>query len=222
MAPPDANPNAPDADDQTLLSRARRGDEAAFAALVQRYEQEVFHFLLRFVRNRAAADDLFQETFLQVHQSAGSFDVDRRFKPWLFTIAANKARDWLRRQRRRPTASLSAEVDTPGSASGGAAGGNSGGGGGGGRTFLDLMASDLPEPPDLAATADVAQRVRGVVDELPDHLREVILLTYFQKLAYKEVAEMLDVPVGTVKSRLHAAVGTFATLWQQRYPQEQG
>ncbi len=209
MPAPDANPPVPpERDDEALLMRARGGDETAFRTLVERYEQELFHFLLRFVRNRAAADDLFQESFLQVHQSAGSFDPERRFKPWLFTIAANKARDWLRRHRRRQAASLSAEVDAASD------------GPGGGRTFLDLMESDLPAPPDLAATSDLAQRVRSVVDELPDHLREVILLAYFQKLAYKEVADMLDVPVGTVKSRLHAAVGTFASLWQQRYPQE--
>lgn len=204
MAALDAN--LPTPDDESLIARARGGDDAAFRTLVERYEQELFHFLLRFVRNRAAADDLFQESFLQVYQSAGGFDIERRFKPWLFTIAANKARDWLRRHRRRQASSLSAEMDHTGETSGG--------------TFLDLMESDLPPPPELAATADVAQRVRSVVDEMPDHLREVIVLAYFQKLAYKDVADILDVPVGTIKSRLHAAVGTFATLWRRRYPDD--
>lgn len=193
-------------DDEQLLAQARGGDDAAFRTLVERYQVEVFHFLLRFVRNRAAADDLFQETFLQVHQSADTFDLKKRFKPWLFTIAANKARDWLRRARRRQAASLSNEI-APGRE-------------GDGRSFLDLMPADLPPPPELVATQDLSERVRRVVDELPDHLREIIVLAYFEKLAYKEVAEMLDIPVGTVKSRLHAAVGTFAALWHKRYPDE--
>lgn len=204
-AEPAPNPSH-DQTDEALLVRARQGDDAAFEALVRRYEQEVFHFLMRFVRNRAAADDLFQETFVQVHQSAGTFDAGQRFKPWLFTVAANKARDWLRRARRRQTLSLSAEPGGPD--------------GDEGRSFLELMPGDLPAPPDVAESADTAARVRQVVDEMPDHLREVIGLAYFQRLAYKEVAEALDVPVGTVKSRLHAAVGTFATLWRQRFPDE--
>lgn len=193
--------NLRDLTDEQLVGAYRTGTEPALSELISRYQGELFHFLLRFVNNRASADDLFQETFLQVHISADTFDVSKRFKPWLFTIGANKARDYLRRNKRHKAVPLNASVD-----------------GEGGTSFVDLMEADLPLPDDLADDAEVRELVRGIVAELPDHLREVLLLAYFQRLAYKEIAEMLAIPLGTVKSRLHAAVGTFAELWKARYP----
>ncbi|MEO0587453.1 MAG: sigma-70 family RNA polymerase sigma factor [Planctomycetota bacterium] len=185
--------------DEQLLGRYRSGETELFPVLVGRYRQELFHFLIRFAGNRAAAEDLFQEAFLQVHLSADTFDTSKRFKPWLFTIAANKARDYLRRQNRRKAASLSASMDKSDDA---------------GASFVDLLEADLPMPDDTAAKTELAERVRGVVEQLPDHLREILLLAYFQQMAYKEVAEALGIPLGTVKSRLHAAVGSFAELWK--------
>lgn len=179
------------------------GQTDAFDELVVRYRDGLFRFLLRFVGNRAAADDLFQETFLQVHQSASTFDTAKRFKPWIFTIAANKARDHLRRSKRRSTVPLSAPVRGAADDSGG--------------TFVDLLKDPLPMPDDRAQVRETADLVRAVVEALPDHLREVLLLAYFEQFAYKEIAEMLGIPLGTVKSRLHAAVGAFATRWKATY-----
>ena len=88
--------------DEALLRRYLDGDRSAFATLVRRYERELFHFLIRFLGDRAAAEDTFQEAFLQVHESAKTFDLSRRFRPWLFTIAANKGRDLLRSRSRHP------------------------------------------------------------------------------------------------------------------------
>lgn len=167
-----------------------------------RYEKDLFFFLLRFVNDRAAADDLFQETFLQVHKSAATFDIEKRFKPWLFTIGANKARDHLRRNKRHRALPLDARV---------------GGAGADGASFVDLMEADLPDPGRVAEDGEVAALVREVVAGLPDHLREVLVLAYFQKLAYKEIAGMLGIPLGTVKSRLHAAVASFATRWKESH-----
>ena len=87
-----------------------------------------------------------------------------------------------------------------------------------GPSFIDLMQADLPLPDDLVQDVETAELVKEVVESLPDHLREVLLLAYFNQFAYKEIAEMLSIPLGTVKSRLHAAVGTFAQLWKARYP----
>src|SRR5436305_9634113 len=89
----------------------REGDKSSFPKLMQRYQRELYHFLVRFLGDRTQAEDVFQETFLQVHQSAGQFDTSRRFRPWLFTIAANKARDLIRSQARRPTNPLSASIN---------------------------------------------------------------------------------------------------------------
>ena len=83
-----------DRTDENLLAEHLAGDPTAFRELTERYSRELIHFLTRFLGSRAAAEDVFQETFLQVHTSAETFDGARRFKPWLFTIAANKARDY--------------------------------------------------------------------------------------------------------------------------------
>ena len=189
--------------DEQLVVAYREGNVAALPELIGRYEKELFHFLIRFAGNRAFAEDLFQEAFLQVHQSAGTFDASKRFKPWLFTIAANKARDHLRREKRRRTAPLSAMIDPTGDS---------------GASFIDLMEADIPLPTETADNAEIAELGREMADQLPDHRREVLVMAYFHQFAYKDIAEMLSIPLGTVKSRLHAAVGTFAQLWKARYP----
>lgn len=188
--------------DEQLLAKYRAGEEAALADLIHRYEQELFAFLHRFVADQAAAEDLFQETFIQVHRNAATFDAQRRFRPWLFTIAANKARDYLRAHSRRTIHSLD-----------NAAGGG-GGGDGEGSTFLDLMASDSPTPPTELGNAEDLARVSLVLAQLPALYKEVLVLSYFHEFAYKDIAEMLHIPLGTVKSRLHAAVASFAKAYK--------
>lgn len=189
--------------DEQLVVAYREGNVDALPELISRYEKELFHFLIRFAGNRAFAEDLFQEAFLQVHKSAATFDASKRFKPWLFTIAANKARDHLRREKRRRTAPLSAMIDPTQES---------------GTSFIDLMEADIPQPNERVRDEEIAQLVRECADELPDHLREVLVMAYFHQFAYKDIAQMLSIPLGTVKSRLHAAVGTFAQLWKTRYP----
>jgi len=184
--------------DEQLIDAYRGGRTAAFEALVGRYRDELFHFLARFAGSRAAAEDIFQDAFLQVHLSIDTFDTDRRFKPWLFTIAANKARDYLRKRKRRPAMPLSAPVGDDAE----------------GQTFIDLMEADLPMPSEKVEREELSDRVATAVQLLPDHLREILLLAYFQKLSYNEIAEVLGIPLGTVKSRLHTAVGTFAEKWK--------
>lgn len=201
MDTPEDNSTEP-APDERLIEMYRQGREEAFGVLVNRYQQELFHFLVRFTSNRAAAEDVFQDTFLQVHQSIDSFETSRRFKPWLFTIAANKARDHLRRSKRRATVPLSASVKSGSDEQD--------------RQFLDLMEAELPLPEDEAARKETQQRVSQVVQGLPDHLREILLLAYFHQFPYQQIADMLEIPLGTVKSRLHSAVGTFAQAWKKQ------
>jgi RNA polymerase sigma-70 factor, ECF subfamily len=191
--------------DEQLISDYRAGDAPAFETLVRRHHDDLIRFLLRLVGNRAVAEDAFQETFLQVHLSAESFDPTRRFKPWLFTIAANKGRDALRRNARRRALDLSAPI------SGASGGGDSDSGG---RTFVDLMAVDLPGPDAAMDAEERSRKVQQAVDRLPWALREILLLAYFQRMSYTQIAESLEIPLGTVKSRLHSAVAAFAKQWQ--------
>lgn len=195
--------------DEELVNDYRSGNAAAFETLVRRHHDDLMRFLVRLVGNRAAAEDAFQETFLQIHQSAESFDVSRRFKPWLFTIAANKGRDALRRNARRRTLDLSAPVG-----GGGRKGGGEGSDGAGGRTFVDLMEIDVPQPGAAMDEQEQSRLVQRAVDELPWSLREILLLAYFQRLSYSQIADALEIPLGTVKSRLHSAVAAFAKKWQ--------
>jgi RNA polymerase sigma-70 factor (ECF subfamily) len=193
------SPPPGEATDEQLLEQYRLGSKASFAALVQRYQRELFHFLVRFLGDRAAAEDVFQETFLQVHQSAGQFDLTRRFRPWLFTIAANKARDLIRSQARRPTSPLQANIN-----------GNEDSG-----QFIDLMESASTVPGEQLEKEELQREVHGTVMTMPDHLREILLLSYFHQFPYKQISDILQIPLGTVKSRLHAAVAHFADRWHQ-------
>jgi RNA polymerase sigma-70 factor, ECF subfamily len=185
--------------DEDLLASYRGGDRAAFSRLVERYQRELFHFLVRFVGDRAAAEDIFQESFLQVHQSANQFDLTRRFRPWLFTIAANKARDYLRSQARRPVNQLQASI-SPGNDDSG--------------EFIDLLTSADLGPDVPMERHELQQLVQKTVSEMPANFREILLLSYFHQFSYKQIGEILEIPLGTVKSRLHAAVAFFADRWR--------
>lgn len=192
--------------DEELLNRYRNHDRAAFAELVRRYERELFHFLVRFLGDRAAAEDVFQETFLQVHQSAEQFDPDRRLRPWLFTIAANKARDVMRQRARRPTNPLEASIGGSGDDEGG--------------RFIDLMQSSASMPDEPMQKQELQDRVQGIVMSMPHHFREILLLSYFHQFPYRQISDMLGIPLGTVKSRLHAAVANFAERWEALNPRQ--
>lgn len=194
-----ADKTAEQLSDEELLRLHRTGQTGAFEALMNRYSGELFRFLVRFLRDRALAEDVFQDTFLQVHLAAEGFDVSRRFKPWLFTIAANKARDAMRSRSRRRAAPLDAQMSAGGDQE---------------ATFVDLLAAEVELPGAQMENREVRLAVQEVVMEMPENLRDVLLLSYFHQLSYKDIAEVLGVPLGTVKSRLHAAVGQFARRWE--------
>jgi RNA polymerase sigma-70 factor, ECF subfamily len=196
----------PDRSDEQLLQSYREGDIQAFRELIVRHQEDLLRFLIRLTGDRQAADDIFQETFLQVHISADTFDPARRFKPWLFTIAANKARDMLRKRVRRQEVDISAPVK------GGRNGGKSGDEGG--QTFVDLMEIDIPAPEEGLEARERDRLVQEAIDRMPLPLREILLLAYFQRLSYAQIAEELQIPLGTVKSRLHSAVAAFAKHWK--------
>lgn len=185
--------------DGELLQRHLDGDAGAFAALVRRYQRELFNFLVRFTGDASLAEDVFQETFLQLHLSAATFDMSKRLKPWLFTIAANKARDAIRRSSRRQAAPLDATIRPDQNEH---------------TTYADLMPAGIPAPIETLVNLETRQAVLNIVNGMPENLRLVLLLCYFHNLPYKEIAEILHVPLGTVKSRLHAAVKHFARKWQ--------
>ena len=185
--------------DTELLQRHLDGDPGAFEALVRRYRRELFNFLARFTGDATMAEDVFQEALLQLHLSAATFDPARRLKPWLFTIAANKARDAMRRTYRRQAAPLDATVGTGADHQ---------------TSYAELMPADVPAPDESLLNLETRQAVQTIIRQMPENLRTVLLLSYFNGFPYKEIAEILGVPLGTVKSRLHAAVQHFARQWK--------
>lgn len=191
-----ARTNIVAATDEQLLAAYLGGDKSAFALLVHRHERDLFRFLRRFLNDATAAEDVFQDTFLQVHQSAKSFDLTKSFRPWLFTIAANKARDLLRSRARRRLVSMDRPIDREGTTS-----------------LCDILPCEGDGPSELAETTDMRRKVAGVVGKLPAGHREVLLLAYFHQFPYRQISEVLGVPLGTVKSRLHVAVKAFAAAW---------
>jgi RNA polymerase sigma-70 factor (ECF subfamily) len=185
--------------DERLLADFLAGDREAFRRLVDRYGPDLSRFVGRFVRASATIDDVVQETFIQVFQSAEGFDLSRRFRPWLFTIAANKARDHLRsvaRKREVPVAGFSGESDES-------------------INYLDYLADTHDDPGKGLEAEELRQRVGEIVGQMPDHLREVLVLGYYHRFPYKEIADILSIPLGTVKSRLHAAVSYFARAYEK-------
>ncbi|MCB9850102.1 MAG: RNA polymerase sigma factor [Phycisphaerales bacterium] len=189
--------NAPT--DEQLLAKHLEGDPAAFRTLVERHMRELSQFVYRFTNSRSAADDVVQDTFVQIHLSAASFDPARRLKPWLFTIAANKARDRLRSRTRRREVPLDAQI---------------GGADDDGQRFVDLLADEESDPAERMSADEQDAVVREVVDGMPEHLTEVLVLAYFHQFAYRDIADILGIPLGTVKSRLHAAVAQFGTRYK--------
>lgn len=195
-----------DRSDETLLAAYLQGDRQAFRDLMNRYRNELTHFLTRFLGSAAAAEDVFQETFLQIHLSGETFDPARRFRPWLFTIAANKARDHHRKNARKTGLSLSGTIGPEE----------------GSQRYVDLLEADLPSPEAPVLDAERSRVVKAVVDALPAHLREILLLSYFQRLSYSQIAQTLQIPLGTVKSRLHTAVAAFAQEWRTARVKDSG
>lgn len=187
-----------DSRDEDLLAAHLDGHPHAFPLLVERYRGELMGFLQRFLGSRAAAEDVFQETFLQIHLAGGTFDFSRVFRPWLYTIAANKARDWYRRDRKRRGVSLQTPVGQDGDAE-----------------LIDLMAAETAQPGRPVSMREEAELVKAAVDGLSAMHRDILVLAYFQRMNYQQIADQLQIPLGTVKSRLHAAVAAFGERWRR-------
>jgi len=198
------NPTQPlavwaDRTDEELLGAYRAsGDRQAFATLVGRYERELFSYLRRYLGDAVMAEDAFQASFLQVHLKCQQFEEGRKVRPWLYTIATNQAIDAQRRNKRHRMVSLdrrqTQDSDDLGS-------------------LIELLVSKESGPVLSLESEERQQWIRDAVAALPDALRSAVTLIYYQGLKYREAADVLAVPVGTVKSRLHTAILKLTEAW---------
>lgn len=177
-------------DEDLLLAYREHGDRRLFEELIRRYERELFNYLRQYLGDPQQAEDAFQSTFLQIHLKCDQFDPERRFRPWLYAVATNQAIDAQRRRRRERIISLD-QAASAGEQS---------------TQLTELVDGPAQLPGEDMERDEQREIVRRAVEELPEPLRQVLFLVYFQGLKYREAAEVLGVPVGTVKSRLHAAI----------------
>jgi RNA polymerase sigma-70 factor, ECF subfamily len=179
-------------DEELLLSYQKQGDRRSFEQLVHRYERELYNYLRRYLGDAQMAEDAFQTTFLQVHLKCDQFESGRKVRPWLYAVATNQAIDAQRRNRRHRMVSLDRRL--------------AGDDGESVATLVELLDGGEQDPLEQLRSAEREEVVRDAIEQLPEALKETVLLVYYQGLKYREAAEALSIPVGTVKSRLHAAV----------------
>ncbi len=187
-------------DEDLLLHYRDSRDRTAFAELVRRYERELFNYLRRHLGDNSLAEDVFQATFLQVHLKCDQFEPGRKVRPWLYTVAINQAIDAQRRNKRHRGVSLD----------------RSRGGDDDLGPLVDLLVGDEPDPEAQLDADQQRDWVRSAVGALPESLQAVLNLVYFQGLKYREAADVLKIPVGTVKSRLHSAILELNYAWQRQ------
>jgi RNA polymerase sigma-70 factor (ECF subfamily) len=194
------------ATDEELMVRYRDAQDAeAFDTLVHRYEREIYSYLRRYLADAELAQDAFQGTFLQVHLKCDQYDSERRFRPWLYTIATNQAIDLQRRNKRHRMVSLdvpqrhSDDHDL--------------------AALIDLVRGAETSPGVNLEMEERRQWVQEAVAQLPETLRSAVTLVYYQGLKYREAADVLGVPVGTVKSRMHSALLKLNEAWFATHPE---
>lgn len=168
--------------DETLIAQFQKGDVQAFDVLVRRYKDQLLNYVFRFVGNRVDAEDIVQETFLRVYKNKHYYKEIAKFSTWVYTIAGNLAKTELRRRKRRKVFSVSNFVNDE-------------------RDFDIPDTAHNPEKEvDGSMKDDVIQRT---IEKLPPKFKEVILLRDVQGFAYEEISQILNIPLGTVKSRVN-------------------
>jgi len=172
--------------DAALMLRAKRGDRAAFAELVEKYKQPVMNFVFRSLRDEIEAEDLAQNVFLQVFKSRARYRQTAKFSTWLFTIARNLCLNEIRRRSRHPAESIEEEhaehEDQPH------------------RQYED---KSQMAPPEQLLQGELARKIEEALAGLPENQRTAILLCRQDELSYEEIAEVLDCSLSATKSLIH-------------------
>ena len=177
-------------DEDLLVRYAQGGTREAFEELVHRYEHELFSYLRNYMHSVHLAEDVFQTVFLQVHLKCREFDPQRQFRPWLYRIATHRAIDLLRKHRRWSSARL------------GLAGGTRISSG----EALEVADVRSPGPGQRLEAAENLEQLQLLAESLSARLRDVVVLVILRGLTYQKTADVLRIPLGTVKSRLHKAI----------------
>ncbi|MBE0564357.1 MAG: sigma-70 family RNA polymerase sigma factor [Krumholzibacteria bacterium] len=172
--------------DLKTIRRCKRGEEDAFREILERYRGPIYNLCYRMSRNPEDARDLGQEVFIKVFSLLDRFDEEYAFSSWLFRIATNHCIDHLRRNRLR-FLSLDGTVGQDG------------------QEYEFQIPSELPGPDQVLQRKEALEKLEEVIAELPPHYKAITLLRHDQQLSYEEIADVLGLPLGTVKARIHRA-----------------
>ena len=175
------------AEEKALIERCKRGDLAAFNDLVRKYEKQVYNFAYRLTGNYDDANDVAQDAFLRVFNAIGSFRGDASFSTWLFRITTNVFLDERKRAKAHPQASLDEYLEL------------------GESSVARQIVDPSPTPEVVLEESERAQILSKAISDLPEYQRAMVTLYHSQQKSYEEIAEIMDLPIGTVKSRLNRA-----------------
>ncbi|MFC1550231.1 sigma-70 family RNA polymerase sigma factor [Candidatus Neomarinimicrobiota bacterium] len=170
--------------DEQLIARFQAGDENAYIELVNRYRNRLMTFVFRFVGETEQAEDIVQDTLIKVYTHRHFYKEIAKFSTWIYTIAGNLSKTELRKRKRRKTSSIS-------------------------QMGIDDRDYEIPaiepETDDVLQGEYTEQQIQRSIQSLPQHFRTVIILRDIQELSYEEISKIVDVPLGTVKSRINRA-----------------
>jgi RNA polymerase sigma-70 factor, ECF subfamily len=173
--------------DRALVERVQAGDQQAYGLLVAKYQRKLLRLVSRLIRDPAEAEDVAQEAFIKAYRALPSFRGESAFYTWLYRIGVNTAKNWLIANRRRaPTAT---EMDNTEAENYGES---------------DLL-RDVDTPERLLMSKQIADTVNSAMAELPEELRTAVTLREIEGLSYEEIAQVMDCPIGTVRSRIFRA-----------------
>jgi RNA polymerase sigma-70 factor (ECF subfamily) len=167
-----------------LAKLSRGGDRRAFAELVELYKDKIYHLGYRMLNQKQEAEDVVQETFLRVYMNLERYDENQKFSTWIYRIATNLCIDRLR--KRKPNYSIDAEMSDND-----------------GTDWHAILPSDEAGPEDELILSETQQNIRNTIQSLPDKYRTVVVLRYLHDMSLQEISDVLEMPVTTVKTRVH-------------------
>ena len=173
--------------DAELVARVQKGDKRAFDLLVIKYQRKIMRLLSRMIRDPAEVEDVAQEAFIKAYRALPQFRGDSAFYTWLYRIAVNTARNWQAAQGRRPSSPDTVQTEE-------------------GETFSQIdNLSDISTPESQLASRQIVETVNAAMQALPEELRTAIVLREIEGMSYEDIAQTMDCPIGTVRSRIFRA-----------------
>ena len=169
----------------SLLRASLQGDTEAWGEMISRYKDAVFGLCLGFMRNRADAEDVSHDAFIRAYLNLRRYDLERRFSTWLFTIAANLCRNKLRYRKNHPS------------------------------TEEPLQIQGGTDPAKLVGAEDRQMKIRAALAKMPYSYRAPLVLRFYNELPYQEISDILSIPEGTVKTRIHRGKAMLKNLFEE-------